>query len=100
MLCESQVLSAIKLTGHTIIHTEDIRLTTLYAEYYNQNYKVEVSNDMVCTAKLDDHTKDMISDTALFSRHAFLTLKCSWMLLSGTICDINPNQITEYTTFQ
>ena len=34
-LCENQVLSVIKLTGHTIIHTEDIRLTTLYAEYNN-----------------------------------------------------------------
>ena len=100
VLCESQVLSAIKLTGHTIIHTEDLRLTTLYAEYYNQNYKVEVSNAMVCTAKLDDHTKDMISDTVLSFWHAILILKCSWMLLSCTLCDINPNQITEYTTFQ
>ena len=100
VLCENQVLNEIKLTGHMIIHTEDIRLNTLYAEYNNQNYKVEVSNAMVFTVKLDDHTEHMISDTGLIIWHAFLTWKCTWMPFSCTICDITPNQITEYTNFQ
>ena len=96
VLGESQVLSVIKLNRHTIIHTEDIRLTTLYAEYYN----TEVSNAMICKIKLDDYIKYMISDTGLFLRHAFLTCKGRGMPFSCTICDINPNQMTEYTTFQ
>ena len=80
-----------------IIHTEDIGL---YAEYNNQNYKIEVSNTMVFTVKLDDYTEHTSSDSGLILWHAFLTWKCRWMPFSCTKCDMTPNQITEYTICQ
>ena len=100
VIYENHVLNLIKLTGHMIIHTGDIRLNTSYAEYNNQNYKVEVSNAMVFTIKLDDHIEHMISDTSLILWHAFLIWKCRWRPFSCTICDLTPNQITEYANFQ
>ena len=85
------------LTGHMIIHTEDI---SLIMEHNNQNYKIEVSNSVVFTVKLDDYTEHIISDTDLILWHALLTWKYIWMPFSCTRCDITPNQITEYTISQ
>ena len=97
LLCENQVGKLLMLAGHMIIHTEDIRL---YAKYNYQNYKIEVSNIMVFTDKLDDYTVYMTSVSGLILWHALLTWKCRWKPFSCTKCDISPNQITEFTNFQ
>ena len=99
-LCENQSPNIIKLTAHMRIHTEEIRITTISAEYNNQSYKIEVSNAMVFTVKLHDHTEQVINDSDIILWHAILTLKCMWMPFSCTICDITPIQIYGYTTFQ
>ena len=99
-LCEKQLSNLIKLTAHMRIHTEVISLTTISAGYNNQNYKMEVSNAMIVTVKLYDHTEHMINDTGLILWYAFLTSICRWMPFSCTLCDITPIQTTGYTIFQ
>ena len=99
-LCEKQLSNVIKLTAYMRIHTEVISLITISAEYNNQNYKVEVSNAMIVTVKLYDHTEHMINDTGLILWYASLTLIHMWIPFSCTICDNIPIHTTGYTTFQ